>query len=129
MFRSLLGRKLCFVIYPQISGQVLIARLDQQLPHKAGVLKHIHVHQTRAASSAASSSATGGAHVPSASNVQPTNQSSYATELLLGNDGAGILHVTFAEAIKRETLRTTLIRIEISVCSITMWPDRSEANL
>ena len=61
-----------------------------------------HVHQTRAASSASLPSGTRVTPVPLSSEVRPTNQSSYAAELLHGNDGAGILHVAFTEAIKRD---------------------------
>ena len=39
---------------------------------------------------------------PVPSSTKPTNQASYATDLLQGNDGTGILHVAFTEAIKRD---------------------------
>jgi hypothetical protein len=64
-----------------------------------------HAPQQRVSSSASSSTGHGISSGTAPSTAGPTNQSSYATKILQGNDGAGILHEAFTEAIKTDIAR------------------------
>ena len=61
-----------------------------------------HTSQPRVSSSASTSAGHGISPGTGPSRARPSNQSSYATQILHGNDGAGILHEAFTEAIKRD---------------------------
>ena len=67
--------------------------------------------QPHVSSAASSSAGPGISSGSSPSPIRPTNQSSYATKLLEGNDGAGILHEAFTEAIKRDIARYSDLRV------------------
>ena len=64
-----------------------------------------HVHQTRASSSTSFQAGHGIPSEPLPSECHPTPQCSYATKILHGNDGEGILQEAFAGAIRRDISR------------------------